>query len=188
MKDGVKDCLENTVLESAADHYKSILDAFCAYNPEFTRNHEAHCAIFVHAIFFECFMVGTDLLGRLNNRQEADRVLERLLFRSLDRAFTDGGTVQLTQRGLNVIDHLAGVNDMVVPSEGLFVSDCVVRRFWATINEALGRKESLNTYGVFYSTTACHLLSGCEAQVYHEIAKLLAADPIAGSARNSATD
>ena len=188
MKEGAKHYLEKTVLESAADHYKSILDAFSACNPELTRNHEAHCAIFVHTIFFECFMIGKELFGLLNSRQDADRVLERLLFRSLDRAFADRGTVQLTQHGVNVIDYLAAVNDMLVPPEGLFVSDCVVRRFWTTINEALGRKESLNTYGVFYTTTACHLLSGCEAQVYHGLAKLLAANPIPGSDRKSETD
>src|SRR5260370_19465876 len=188
MRDGVKDYLEKTVLESAADHYKSILDAFSACNPEFTRNHESHCSILLLTIFFECFMIGNELFGLLNNRQDADRALERLLFRSLDRAFADGGTVQLTQHGLNVIDHLAAVNDMLVPPEGLFVSDCVVRRFWTTINEALGRKESLNTYGAFYTTTACHLLSGCDAQVYREFAKLLAANPIPGSGRKSETD
>src|SRR5260370_5843076 len=124
MKGGVKDYLEKTVLESAADHYKSIRGAFSACNAEFTRNHEAHCAIFVHTIFFECFMIGNELFGLLNNRQDADRALERLLFRSLDRAFADGGTVQLTQHGLNVIDHLAALNDMIVPPQGTFVSHC----------------------------------------------------------------
>jgi hypothetical protein len=99
--------LENTVIRFAGDLYKSILRTFSDYSSEFSQSDEVTAKILVYTIFLECFMIRIELLTLGQDGQEANRVVESILFRSLDRAFADGGMTELTLHGMGVIDHLA---------------------------------------------------------------------------------
>ena len=163
--------LENTVIRFAGDLYKSILRTFTDYSSEFSQSDEVTAKILVYTIFLECFMIRIELLTLGQDGQEANRVVESILFRSLDRAFADGGMTELTLHGMGVIDHLAGAKDFVGKDA---LADSVVRRFVTAIDETLGLEKSYLTDSMLCLTAGAHLLSGLEAQVYREIAKLLA--------------
>lgn len=174
------DYLEKSVIGSAERLRKSILktcsDLGSKSKVVVGENVETYAKILVHAIFFECFLIRNELFALGQNGQQANRAVESLLFRSLDSYFPDfffpdGGVTELTRYGMGFLDHLAGAKDMV--SRDPF-ADCVVRRFVTAINEILGESKYSPAGMMLCTTTAVHLLAGAKAQVYLEIAKLLA--------------
>jgi hypothetical protein len=161
--------IEATVIELAGEHYKSILKTFSQYSSEFSQSDEMNAKILVYSIFLECFMIRNELFSLGQNGQQANRVVESILFRSLDRAFVDGGMTELTLRGMGVINHLAGAKDFVGKD---VLDDCVVRRFVIAIDETLGLKKSYLTDSMLCISAGAHVLSALKAHVYREIAKL----------------
>jgi hypothetical protein len=49
---------------------------------------ETYAKILVHTIFFECFLIRNELFGLVQDGQQETRVVESLLFRSLDSCFS----------------------------------------------------------------------------------------------------
>ena len=120
----IENYLEKAVIVSAERLRESILKTCsdCGSKSKVVvgEDAETYAKILVHTIFFECVLIRNELFGLVQDGQKANRAVESILFRSLDRYFPDfffpdGGVTEITRYGMGFLDHLAGAKDMVWP-------------------------------------------------------------------------